>query len=53
MLYWRFILLLFSPSLEQLIIERRTNDLNMAPTVGLTSAQQVWLRRQRTLDSEA
>ncbi|KAJ7312935.1 hypothetical protein DFH08DRAFT_943450 [Mycena albidolilacea] len=37
----------------QLIIERRTNDLNMTPTVGLTSAQQVWLRRQRTLDSEA
>ncbi|KAJ7312937.1 hypothetical protein DFH08DRAFT_1087472 [Mycena albidolilacea] len=37
----------------QLITERRTNDLNMAPTVGLTPAQQVWLRRQRTLDSEA
>jgi hypothetical protein len=53
MLHWRFILFFFSLSLEQLIIERRTNDLNMAPTVGLTSARQVWLRRQRTLDSEA
>ncbi|KAJ7728449.1 hypothetical protein B0H14DRAFT_3899576 [Mycena olivaceomarginata] len=37
----------------QLITERRTNDLNMTPTVGVTSAQQVLLRRQRTLDSEA
>ncbi|KAJ7312943.1 hypothetical protein DFH08DRAFT_1087474, partial [Mycena albidolilacea] len=53
MLHCRFIILFSSLSLKQLITERRTNDLNMAPTVGVTSAQQVLLRRQRTLDSEA
>ncbi|KAJ7240860.1 hypothetical protein B0H12DRAFT_1250858 [Mycena haematopus] len=36
----------------QLIYEKRTDDINMASAAELSPAQQLWLRRQRTLDSE-
>ncbi|KAJ6482529.1 hypothetical protein C8R45DRAFT_1099809 [Mycena sanguinolenta] len=36
----------------QLLYEKRTHDMNMASTAGLSPAQQLRLRRQRTLGSE-
>ncbi|KAF8201362.1 hypothetical protein K438DRAFT_1965858 [Mycena galopus ATCC 62051] len=37
----------------QLTGEKRLDDMNMSSTVGLSPAQQVWLRRHRALESES